>query len=150
MIEPVTVWMVHLGVGPDPPEIRGTLTLGDEGLEFVPRKSEEVVRFGYGTIRRAKRIRGSPVLTIDWRERDVDRKTAFYFSPPPPLAPAAGAAPLDPRGPLGSLTRTTPSKRQIARMNLGYLRSTSVASRNTVRAWAQAIEERIRRVGGSG
>ena len=150
VIEPVTVWMVHLGVGPNPPEVRGTLALGDEGLEFVPRKTEEVVRFGYETIRRARRIRGSPVLMIDWRERDVERKTAFYFSPPPPLAPAAGAAPIDPRGPLGSLTRTTPSKRQIARMNLGYLRSTSVASRGTVRAWAQAVEERIRRRGGTG
>jgi hypothetical protein len=28
-------------------------------------------------------------------------------------------------------------------MNLGYLRSTSVAHRNTVRAWARAVEERI-------
>ncbi|HEX5937163.1 MAG TPA: hypothetical protein VFZ75_05670 [Actinomycetota bacterium] len=149
MIEPITVWMVHLGVGPDPPETRGTLTLGDRGLEFVARKTATVEVFDYETIRRAKRIRGSPVLLIDWRDRGVDRKTAFYFSQPPPLAPVAGTAPLEPRGPLGALSRTTPSKRQIARMNLGYLRSTSVASRSTVRAWAQAVEERMRRAGGS-
>jgi hypothetical protein len=147
VIEPITVWMVHLGIGPDPPETRGTLTLGENALEFVARKTEAVDRFDYHTILRAKRIRGSPVLMIDWRDRGVARKTAFYFSQPPPLAPVAGTAPLQPRGPLGALSRTTPSKRQIARMNLGYLRSTSVASRSTVRAWAQAVEERVRRAG---
>jgi hypothetical protein len=143
VVEPATVWMVHLGMGPSPPEIRGTLTLGDEALEFVERKTGTSERFDYGTIRSARRIRGSPVLLVDWRADDVERKTAFYFSQPPPLAPVPGSAPLEPRGPLGPFSRTTPTKRQVARMNLGYLRSTSVAHRNTVRAWARAVEERI-------
>ena len=150
VVEPATVWMVHLGVGPNPPEIRGVLTLGDEALEFVDRRSGSTERFDYGTISRARRIRGSPVLLVDWRADDVDRKTAFYFSHPPPLAPAPGSASLEPRGPLGPLSRTTPTKRQVARMNLGYLRSTSVAHRNTVRAWARAVEERIGRSRGRG
>lgn len=151
VVEPATVWMVHLGMGPNPPEIRGTLTLGDEALEFVERRTGASERFGYGAIRRARRIRGSPVLLVDWKADDLDRRTAFYFSQPPPLAPVPGSAPLEqPRGPLGPLSRTTPTKRQVARMNLGYLRSTSVAHRNTVRAWTRAVEERIRGSGGRG
>ena len=137
--------MVHLRAGRKPAEIRGTLTLGDDGLEFVERKSGADVRFAYADIRRAKRIRGSPVLLVDWRHEGEDRHTAFYFSQPPPLEPVPRSATLDPRGPLGPFTRATPSKRQVARMNLGYLRSTSVVSRKTVQAWAAAVSERAAR-----
>ena len=48
------------------------------------------------------------------------------------------------RGPLGPFGRTTPSKRQVARMNLGYLRSTSASSKKTVQAWVDAVNERAR------
>jgi hypothetical protein len=146
VVEPVIVWMVHLGLGDGrkPAEVRGTLTLGDEGLEFVERKSGADVRFDYASIRRAKRLRGSPVLLVDWMRGDEPRKTAFYFSQPPPLEPVTRSATIEPRGPLGPFTRATPSKRQVARMNLGYLRSTSVASRGVLKAWAAAVTERLR------
>jgi hypothetical protein len=148
VIEPTEVWMVHLGLQRKPLEVRGTLTLGEQGLEFVERKTGADVRFEYGTIRRAKRIHGSPVLMIDWRKDGEDRKTAFYFSQPPPLEPMPRSPTLEPpRGPLGPLTRATPSKRQVARMNLGYLRSTSASNRGAVRAWAQAVTERVGREG---
>ena len=95
-------------------------------------------------IDRAKRIRGSPVLLVDWLPRGEKRRTAFYFSQPPPLEPIPGSAStLDGRGPLGPFSRTTPTKRQVARMNLGYLRSTSV-SKKTVQAWVDAVNERVR------
>jgi hypothetical protein len=147
VVEPVIVWMVHLGLGDGrkPAEVRGTLSLGDEGLEFVERKSGADVRFDYASIRRAKRVRGSPVLLVDWRRGDEPRKTAFYFTQPPPLEPVTRSATIEPRGPLGPFTRATPSKRQVARMNLGYLRSTSVTTRGVVKAWAEAVTERIRR-----
>jgi len=147
VVEPVTVWMVHLGLGDGrkPAEVRGTLSLGDEGLEFVERKSGADVRFDYTSIRRAKRLRGSPVLLVDWRRGDEPRKTAFYFTQPPPLEPVTRSATIEPRGPLGPFTRATPSKRQVARMNLGYLRSTSVTNRGVVKAWAEAVTEQIRR-----
>jgi hypothetical protein len=145
VVEPIIVWMVHLGLGPKPPEVRGTLTLGEVGLEFVERKTGADVRFDYTSIRRAKRVRGSPVLLVDWRKDDEDRKTAFYFSQPPPLEPVTRSATVDPRGPLGHLSRATPSKRQVTRMNLGYLRSTAVANRKVVRAWAEAVSERAGR-----
>ena len=67
VVEPVEVWMVHLGAGSKPREIRGTLTLGDRSLEFVERKTGVDVRFDYDSIRRAKRIKGSPVLLVDSR-----------------------------------------------------------------------------------
>jgi hypothetical protein len=145
VVEPVEVWMVHLGVGSKPHEVRGTLTLGGSGLEFVERRSGVDVRFDYGSIRRAKRIRGSPVLMVDWRKDEEDRKTAFYFSQPPPLEAVPRSATIEPRGPLGQFTRATPSKRQIARMNLGYLRSTSATTKQVVRAWAEAVTERAGR-----
>jgi hypothetical protein len=147
VVEPVTVWMVHLGLsdGRKPAEVRGTLSLGDEGLEFVERRSGADVRFDYTSIRRAKRLRGSPVLLVDWRRGDEPRKTAFYFTQPPPLEPVTRSATIEPRGPLGPFTRATPSKRQVARMNLGYLRSTSVTNRGMVKAWAEAVTERIKR-----
>jgi hypothetical protein len=148
VVEPTEVWMVHLGVGRKPLEVRGTLTLGESGLEFVEKKTGADIRFGYGSIRRAKRIRGSPVLMVDWRKDGEDRKTAFYFSQPPPLEPMPRSPTIEPpRGPLGPFTRAAPSKRQVARMNLGYLRSTSVASKGLLRAWADAVTERAGREG---
>jgi hypothetical protein len=145
VVEPVDVWMVHLGAGAKPREVKGTLTLGGTGLEFVERKTGVDVRFDYGSIRRAKRIKGSPVLLIDWRKDDEDRKTAFYFSQPPPLEPVPRSPSIDPPGPLGPFTRATPSKRQVARMNLGYLRSSSSTTKHVVRAWAEAVSERAGR-----
>lgn len=147
VVEPVEVWMVHLVAGSKPPEVRGILTLGEEGLEFVERKTGADVMFDFGSIRRAKRIKGSPVLLVDWRKEGQDRKTAFYFSQPPPLDPIPRSPTIEPRGPLGPFTRATPSKRQVARMNLGYLRSTSATNRKVVRAWAEAVTERTERSG---
>jgi hypothetical protein len=148
VVEPTEVWMVHLGAQRKPLEVRGTLTLGADGLEFVERKTGADVRFEYDSIRRAKRIRGSPVLLVDWRKDGDDRKTAFYFSQPPPLEPVPRSPTIEPpRGPLGPFTRATPSKRQVARMNLGYLRSTNAANKGVLRAWADAVAERVGRKG---
>lgn len=144
VLEPVTVWMVHLGRATrvTPVEVRGTLSLGETGLEFTESKTGADASFDYASIRRARRVRGSPVLLVDWRQGDEDRRTAFYFSQPPPLQPVTRSPTVDPPGPLGPFTRATPSKRQVARMNLGYLRSTSVSMKPVIRAWEQAVAER--------
>ena len=149
VVEPVIVWMVHLalGRGTKPPEVRGTLSLGEDGPEFVEKKTGADVRFDYVSIRRAKRLRGSPVLLLDWTTGEANRKTAFYFSQPPPLEPVSRSATIEPRGPLGHFTRATPSKRQVTRMNLGYLRSTAAANKKVVKAWADAVSERVRGAG---
>jgi hypothetical protein len=151
VVEPVTVWMVHLGATKKPEEIKGTLSLGETGLEFVERRTGADVTFDYGEIRRAKRVRGSPVLLVDWTRNGASRRTAFYFTQPPPLSQPPRSPTLRPQGPLGHLTRTTPSRRQVARMNLGYLRATSASHKETVRAWQEAVRERLRNgKGGSG
>ena len=149
VVEPVIVWMVHLALrqGKAPAEVRGTLTLGEGGLEFVEKKTGADVRFDYASIRRAKRLRGSPVLMVDWRRDGEARKTAFYFSQPPPLEPVSRSVTIEPGGPLGPFKRATPSKRQVTRMNLGYIRSTAVANKKVVKAWAEAVSERVRNAG---
>jgi hypothetical protein len=149
VVEPVIVWMVHLalGKGTKPAEVRGTLTLEEGGLEFADKKTGADIRFEYASIRRAKRVRGSPVLMVDWHRDGEPRKTAFYFSQPPPLEPVPRSASIDARGPLGTFARATPSKRKVTRMNLGYLHSTAVANKKVVKAWAEAISERVRGAG---
>ena len=139
--------MVHLRTGGKPAEIRGMLSLGELGLVFTERKTDAQLVLAFATVERAKRIRGSPVLLVDWLREGEKRRTAFYFSQPPPLEPLPGStSTLDSvRGPLGPFGRTTPSKRQVARMNLGYLRSTSATSKKTVQAWVDAVNERTRR-----
>jgi hypothetical protein len=140
--EPAIVWMVHLGVGIPPIDVRGTLRLGDAALEFAGVRPGGDARIEYAAISRTKRIRGSPVLLVDWRQEGTKRRTAFYFSQPPPLTPVPRSPTIAPPGPLGPFTRATPSRRQVARMNLGYLRSTSVTSRAVLREWERAVSER--------
>jgi hypothetical protein len=139
--------MVHLGRGLPPAEVRGTLRLGDAGLEFSAVDAGGDATIGYPSIRKAKRIRGSPVLLIDWVDGDTKRRTAFYFSQPPPLTPRPRSPSVVPPGPLGPFSRGTPTKRQVTRMNLGYLRSTNVANRSAVQEWVRAVTERA---GGTG
>ena len=65
VVEPVEVWMVHLGTRSKPPEVRGILTFGEEGLEFVERKTGADVMFDFGSIRDRKstRLNSSHVVT---------------------------------------------------------------------------------------
>ena len=143
MPESTIVWMVHLGTGIPPTEVRGRLQLGETGLEFtgVPPGGDTTI--GYTEIRKARRIRGSPVLLVDWQREGGKRRTAFYFSQPPPLKPVPRSPTIVPPGPLGPFTRATPSRRQVARMNLGYLRSTSATNRELLREWEKAVSERM-------
>lgn len=137
------VWLVQLGTGIPPNEVRGRLQLGATGLEFTAVPPGADTRIEYAEIRKARRIRGSPVLLVDWQREGAKRRTAFYFSQPPPLKPAPRSPEIVPPGPLGPFTRATPSRRQVARMNLGYLRSTSVTNRELLRDWERAVSERM-------
>jgi hypothetical protein len=134
--------MVHLGRGLPAAEVRGTLRLGDSSLEFASVEGGPDASIGYASIRKTKRIRGSPIMLVDWVDGAAKRRTAFYFSQPPPLAPESRSPSVAAPGPLGPFTRATPTKRQLARMNLGYLRSTSVANRASLREWVDAVIER--------
>ena len=147
MPDSTIVWLVHLGVGIPPTEVRGRLVLGETGLEFTAVAPGADATIQYAEIRKARRIRGSPVLLVDWLHEGAKRRTAFYFSQPPPLKAEERSPTVVPPGPLGPFTRSTPSRRQVARMNLGYLRSTSVTNRELLREWERAVSERMNGAG---
>ena len=91
VIEPTTVWMVHLDRGPAD-ETEGTLSADEWELVFVDAESPETTRFPFVDIVNVKRVLGSPVFTVGWRRNDERRQTAFYLTRPPPLGT------LGPRG----------------------------------------------------
>ena len=93
------VWMVHLGAGRG----RAARRCGDahprgSGLEFVEESGADLVRLRLDPPR--QEVAGLPVLMVDWRKDGEPRKTAFYFSQPPPLEPVPRSATIEPRGPL--------------------------------------------------
>jgi len=140
--EPTIVWMVRLGPGVPPDDVRGKLRLGATALEFDSARPGGDARIDYADILRTKRIRGSPVLLIDHEREGDKQRTAFYFAQPPPLTAPAGSPTSVPPGPLTPFRRAAPTKRQVTRMNLGYLRSTSVANGGLLREWERAVKER--------
>jgi hypothetical protein len=140
---PTNVWMVHLARGESPDGVRGTLILENEFVVFTDRDLR-ALRFHRSDIRGAKRLRGSPVLQLDWTDGDVLRRTAFYFVQPPPLAtdPNAASLPSSPRsgrplGGLGAIRRT--SKRRQMRTNASYLTVFGGNERATIQSWADEI-----------
>ena len=141
--------MVHLRTGLEPTEVKGTIRLQDDALEFEASRTAAVSRFPYSQTRRARRLRASPVLMVEWTEGDERRRTAFYFVPPPPLHPAEdslpGAAP-DPRPPGPFAMFRGSGKRKHTRTNATYLASQAGSMRERVQGWADEVTRRIGRV----
>ncbi|HSL12286.1 MAG TPA: hypothetical protein VLA82_13325 [Actinomycetota bacterium] len=144
MPEPVTVWMVQLASG-NTADVEGLLRLDDDALVFEPTTTPAELRFRLATIERVRRVIGSPVLVIEWTEDAVRKRTAFYFSPPPPLEPPTPeelARRSDrPRGPLAE--RRALSKRRHMRSNLGTLAIGAKRTKPVVQAWATELRIRI-------
>jgi hypothetical protein len=141
MPDPTTVWMVHLGRGA-PTEIRGTIRTDDDALVFEHEEKPAALRFPFSRIARVRRILGSPVVIVEWREDDDRRRTAFYFAKPPPLQPSerAGAD-----GALPSLAeRRARSKRRHRRASLGYLAASGGRTKRVVKAWTAELRIRTR------
>jgi hypothetical protein len=131
------VWMVRLRRG-DTSEVAGTLNLLEEGLSFVPKDGSYDMRIPVTTIRRARRIRGSPVLVIRHEVANEVVETAFYFTQPPPM-PRADSDPARTTG--NPLRRKT--KRKTMRKNAGYLTTMNATHKQDVAAWLSSIEERM-------
>jgi hypothetical protein len=136
MPEPVTVWAVDLLREPKK-DREGRLSLEAEHLVFEPRTGGTALRIPVGSIRRARRLRGSPVLLVA-HDRDGHRlETAFYFVQPPPLDPVIGR----------SNERPTPfsfgrsSKRRARRENVGYLGLSNRGNRERIDRWARAVND---------
>ena len=89
MISPKKMWAVRMGAGMDGAE--GTLRLTDTDLEFELNGEDGAIRIPLVDIRKAKRVRGSPILLVDtYRSPDgTDRpaRFAFYAVEPPSLRP---------------------------------------------------------------
>ena len=138
--------MVHLRAGVEPVEIKGSIRLTDDALEFEHAETASVSRFPYALSRRAKRLRGSPVLMLDWTNDGERRRTAFYFVQPPPLRPAEGD--LARSGPGGrspspvTLMRGG-SRRKHTRTNAAYLTTQGTTLKQSVQRWADDLTKRI-------
>lgn len=149
MLEPATVWMVKLRRG-DLTDIKGTLQLEGDALTFTEGESGIDHRFAYADVRRARRVRGSPILILAHGTERGTVETAFYFSQPPPLrppAPGSSAAPTSttggrPLGAFGAVRRT--SRRRHMRENVRYLTVQSGGKKPLIQAWADEITARTR------
>ena len=71
-------------------EIKGSIALEDGALVFEADDGSPGDRIAVTDLRRARRIRGSPVLVIHYVTASGDAKAAFYFSKPPPVEPPEG------------------------------------------------------------
>ena len=146
MLDRTTVWMVHLGDG-DPSDVEGAISLEDDALVFEPRDKPVELRFPYARIVRVRRLRGSPVLLLEWTEDRVRRRTAFYFIQPPPLEPPdPSTLPASrsgrPLGPIGE--RRAASKRHHRRANASYLTVSASRMKPEVKAWTVELTSRVR------
>ena len=146
MVEPVTVWRVHLRRG-DVHDREGTLRLDDDALVFEDRATVGETRLEISAIRAVKRVKGSPILLVAHDDGGNQVETAFYFSQPPPLEtsanPAGGSSARPTLGPLAAKQR--PSKRRHQRENVRYLTARGGSLKETIQGWVEEINERRNR-----
>src|SRR5437870_1207139 len=116
MPEAVTVWMVDLGRG-HPTEIKGELSMARDALVFMETTNEvQSTHVEFRRMQSVRRVRGSPVLLITHQDETHTRHTAFYFAPPPPLAPSEGGPGSPPSvGPTAQRDASAWAKRRISR-----------------------------------
>ncbi len=131
-MRPSTVWMVSAKTGVT--GRKGTLSLEADSVVFRPASSA----FGDTIIplkdlRKARRVRGSPVLELQAVLLDQPPVIAFYFVPPPDLSP-----PEDLR--IRLLPKRTARKDAVTQLRQGNLRKKA-----EIGAWADAIERARRR-----
>jgi hypothetical protein len=138
MPEAATVWAVDLVHEPkrDRP---GTLSLGPDALVFEARAGSPPIRIPIGSIRKIRRLRGSPVLLVVHAARSKHAQTAFYFVQPPPLEPVVGQG-----------ERPTPfsfgraSRRRRRRENVQYLGMSNASKREQIDEWVRDVQAAMR------
>jgi hypothetical protein len=137
--EPANVWAVDLLREPKK-DRQGTLSLEPGQLVFEPRaQGAAVTRIPVGSIRRIRRLRGSPVLLVVHERNGTTIEMAFYFVQPPPLEPVVGQG-----------ERPTPfsfgraSRRRARRQNVGYLGFSARDKRGQIAEWVREVGEAMR------
>jgi hypothetical protein len=124
------VWLVREG---DPGTTEGTLSLEDQLLRFVPSASaSETVSIPLSGLERVRRGRGSPLLSLTYRDPEGARKLFFYFAKPPPLPGSTPSAPT----PMDRWGRGL--ERSAAAMTL---RASNRLLKKEVGAWVEALRE---------
>jgi len=118
------VWAVRLGGHHR--EVRGSIALEEEALVFESSDGSPGERIALTDVRRARRIRGSPVLVVHYVTASEDARAAFYFSKPPPV---------DPPG---------VKKRRARRQAVHYLGMSNVDIKEEVKAWERAIRDAMK------
>jgi len=148
VIEPTTVWMVHLDRTPTD-ETEGILSADEWELVFVDAGSSETTRFPFVAIVNVKRVLGSPVFTLGWRLRDERRQTAFYLTRPPPLGTLPpGAGPPDIPDLRAATTLRRSGRWRQRRDNTRYLVATSTSLKEQRDSLVSQIKAAMKRAGG--
>jgi hypothetical protein len=142
--KPVTVWAVELEKDARLDEVKGTLELVTDALLFTPRaEGQPATQFPLAAIDKVRRLRGSPVLMIEFTTGGRPRRTAFYFVQPPPLAALRGEPMERPAGLAGFRN----PKRKARRDNVGYLGATNRMKKAQLNEWVREIRSAM--AGGS-
>jgi hypothetical protein len=129
-----TVWVVHLEQG-NPLDTKGTLVLTESEVAFSGEDGRQT-RIPLDRIRRVKRVLGSPIMIVAHDGEDGRRRTAFYFSQPPPLHPPE------------ELSRM--KRKRAKKASVGYLGQQNINRKPLIKSWVDEIEEAISRLHGSG
>jgi hypothetical protein len=138
VVDEAIVWMVPLVKG-GAEEHRGTLTLEDGEVVFTDRRATDRVSIPVTDIKKAKRVRGSPILVLTLGEGSSRREVAFYFAPPPPLK---GQTPLRPKiAPFGGVRDTDRTTKKVMRTNVSYLHQANASLKAEIEGWLRAIRE---------
>jgi hypothetical protein len=140
MIEPTTVWMVHLDER-SKRDVEGTLADDGTGLVFTD-EAGSVMRFPYAEIAKVKRIMGSPIFMIRYGAQR--RETAFYLTRPPPLGVLGGQD--RPGAPLPTVAGRMKGsgKWRQRRVNTRYLATSTTNVREIRDAWVGRIRSAMK------
>ncbi len=147
-MDEVTVWMVPLRRHTDMREIKGSLTISGDALLFTERRQGDEYVIPLRSIRKARRVRGSPVLMIHHGQGPERWETAFYFAQPPPLRPAEPAEPPRTvgiglgRGGSGPVSGRRAKKRHM-KANVTYLQNANLGKKDLIESWVRRIREAV-------
>ena len=128
-----TVWVVHLEQG-NPLDTKGTLALHEAEVAFSGEDGREM-RIPLRRVRQIKRVLGSPIMIIAHDGDEGRRRTAFYFTQPPPLHTAEEENRI--------------RRKRAKKAGVGYLGRQNVDRKPLIKAWVEEIREAIGRLDGS-
>jgi hypothetical protein len=141
MVEPTTVWLVHLD-SRAVDEVEGTLTEDETGLVFTEEASGSVTRFAFSEVKKVKRVMASPVFIM--RHGPEGRETAFYLTRPPPLGVLGGQDRSGAALQSASVRNRGTGKWRQRRENSRYLATMSTKVRTLRDAWVDRIRTAVK------